>query len=71
MRKKSLITYTYRFTKTQLKMLADIIANVGYACFAAIVLPFVIGVDTIPIPVVVLGLIISVNCWIASLLLSR
>lgn len=68
-RNKSIIIY--KLTKGQLKMLADIIANVGYACFASIVLPFVVGVDTIPIPVLLLGGISSIGSWLLSLFLSR
>lgn len=61
----------YKLSKTQLKMEADIVANIGYACLASIIIPSVIDVDAIPPLVVLFGVIACVSCWITSIVLSR
>lgn len=58
-------------TDTQLKMLAEIIANAGQVCLASIVVPFLFGSATMNIQLLLIGLTLTAICWLSSLILIK
>jgi cadmium resistance protein CadD (predicted permease) len=58
-----------RLNNEQLKLLAQTIASIGNGFFIASFVPFLIGLEQLKISVVILMLIVSIFCWIASIIL--
>lgn len=56
-------------SKRRLEKLSDIAADVGLVCLASIVLPAVL--DKFNPPQVILGVIITLTCWSASIWLQK
>lgn len=59
-------------TDFQIEVLAEILANVGIAFFASIVLPLFIGsLDAIKFVMIGFSLISSIGFWILALIVAR
>ena len=61
----------YKLDESQLNMLAHITAGIGHALFAAIIVPFILGLVHLSFVVITLILIESIFCWVVAILLSR
>jgi hypothetical protein len=59
-----------KLSKNQLKALSQITADIGQAFFVSSFVPFLIGLEQQSIIVVLLLLIVSVGCWIMTIILA-
>jgi len=56
-----------KLTSIQLQKLSDIFILIGGIVFGSMVIPFLIKVDQLNPQMLILGLLLSVMCWVVSL----
>lgn len=60
-----------KLDKDQFKVLSSIMADIGQVTLASSVVPFVFGFDKIPPTVLLSGLIITLGCWVMSIIFAK
>jgi hypothetical protein len=61
----------YRFTRDQMKRLANILDNAGQVVFASVVIPPAFSIADIPGVVLWVGVLATMTCWWFSLRFER